>query len=205
MRYLAISAMILVSAFAARTVRADDDEYNRLGGYIGVGASRSIEQITGTLGDAVNPLPAQVGDTWGANARAGYRFHKYLAAEVEYEWMKDFPMWVAHTNIGKLQTQTATANLKIIAPYGAFQPYLLVGAGAIFTTVSHQPGGLPIDFTNGAFAARFGAGLDYWITPNVSLNLGAEMNVNSANISSPLGTSRGLDYFAGQFGFGYRF
>ncbi|HXZ85748.1 MAG TPA: porin family protein [Myxococcota bacterium] len=210
MRSLAISAALLAALCTANVARAgDDDPYNRPGGYLAVGASRSIEQITNTLSDAYSPLPAQVGDSWGANGRAGYRFNKFIATEVEYEWMKDFHMWVAHTDIGRLQIQTVTANLKVIAPYQAFQPYFLVGAGASFTTISSTTPGISPDIGNGTFSARFGAGLDYYLTKNISLNLGAEYVKGTAKVTAPgllgLGSGRGLDYLSAQFGLGYRF
>ena len=60
------------------------------------------------------------------NARAGYRFHKYLAAEVEYEWLQHFGMRVEGVELGSMRSsQTITANLKAIAPYGHWQPYVL--------------------------------------------------------------------------------
>jgi outer membrane protein W len=209
--------MLLVAALGPQTARAgDDDPNNRLGGYMGVDASRGVGLFAGSVKDAFGSSDSSVGDSWGASARAGYRFHKYLAAEVEYEWMRDFGMNVENAptvpnssggvNIGKVQEQTVTANLKVIAPYGKFQPYFLAGMGAIFVTVNKSDN-INYNITNGAFAARFGLGLDYWVTQNLSLNLGAETVVSSAKVSVPglSGTGRGVDYFSGQFGFGYRF
>jgi opacity protein-like surface antigen len=211
MKYLAISAALLVASFSAQTVRAaDDDPYNRPGMYVGVGASRSVNFFDGTLGDAFAPLyvlqPSHAGDTWGANARAGYRINKFLAVEAEYEWMKDFTLRAGGIDFGSLQTQVATANLKVIVPWGQFQPYVLAGAGAIFTTLDKS---FPVqwDIANGVFTSRFGAGLDYWVTENMSLNLGGEVVVNNAKVTGPPGLSsgRGLDYFSAQFGVGFRF
>jgi opacity protein-like surface antigen len=215
MKYLALTAALLAAFWTANVARAgDDDPYNRPGGYIAVGASRSIELFTGTFENAYPGLPpAQVGDTWGANARAGYRFNKFLATEVEYEWMNDFHLWVAHTSIGRIEQQTVTANLKVIAPYHAFQPYFLVGAGIAFATLDGGIPGFSPDVGNGTFAARFGAGIEYYLTKNLTLNLGTEVVVSTAKVTEPGAPSipnggnsdRGLSYLAGQFGFGYRF
>ncbi|MFI5314544.1 MAG: outer membrane beta-barrel protein [Myxococcota bacterium] len=217
MKVLAISATLLVAALSAQTARAgDDDPYNRPGGYMGVAASIGVGLFAGSVKDAFGSSDSSVGDSWGANARAGYRFNRFLAAEVEYEWMRDFSMNVENAptvpnssgsvNIGKVQEQTVTANLKVIAPYGAFQPYFLAGMGAIFPTVNKSDN-INYNITNGAFAGRFGAGIDYWVTQNLSLNLGAEVVVSSAKVSVPgvSGSGRGIDYLSGQFGFGYRF
>jgi opacity protein-like surface antigen len=209
MKYLALTAALLVASFSAQTARAADDKFDPYA-YVGVGASRSVSFFDGTLGDAFSPIselaPSHVGETWGANARAGYRFHKFLALEAEYEWMKSFNMSVAGVDIGHMQTQVATANLKVIAPFGAFQPYVLAGAGMIFTTVD-KAFALDYDVANGVLAGRFGAGIDYWVTQNLSLNLGGEVVVDGAKITGPPGLSsgRGIDYFSAQFGLGYRF
>lgn len=203
MKYFAISAVLLVSALAAQVTRADD-QFKPFG-YVTIGASRSAALFDGTIQDAFTPLSGQIGDTWGANAHAGYRFHKYLAAEVEYEWMKNFQMRAGGVDIGKVQTQVATANLKVVAPYGDFEPYFLAGAGMIFTTVD-KSFALNYDVDNGAFTARFGAGVDWWLSPNFSLSLGAEVVTNSVKVNGPFGgAGEGIDYLAGQFGFGWKF
>ncbi len=213
MKYLAISAVLLVSTLAAPSARADDFEPF---GYLTVGASRSAAVFDSTLDDAFTnwsvlapgqPSAGHIGDTWGANAHAGYRFHKFLAAEVEYEWMKDFHMRVSGIDIGSLQTQVVTANLKVVAPFGAVEPYFLAGAGAIFTT-QDKANNFDWDAGTGQFTMKFGAGIDWWLTKNMSLSLGCEVVTNSAKITGPPGTTgdgEGIDYVTGQFGFGFRF
>jgi opacity protein-like surface antigen len=207
MKYFAISAVLIVSTLTAHVARADDDKFDPYG-YLTIGASRSAGLFDGTVGDAFSPLSGQVSGSWGANAHAGYRFNKYLAGEVEYEWNRDFGLRAGGVDIGKIQTQVATANLKVIAPFGAFQPYFLVGAGALFTTTD-KSFNLQWDVANGVFTMKFGAGLDYWVTKNLSLSLGAEVAVNNAKITGPGFAGghggEGIDYLAGQFGFGYRF
>jgi outer membrane protein W len=205
MKYLAIASLFLVSTFAAQTVRADDnDPYNRSGGYIGVGATYGLELMDGTLDDAFKPLNGSASNSWGAHATAGYRFSKWISTEVEYEWMNGFNTRAAGIAIASLEMQTATLNLKVTAPYRQFQPYFLVGAGATWVTMNKAFfNGL--DTTSPSFSARFGAGLDYYFTPSFYLNLGTDVIVNSARVTVPGGKGRGLDYLAGQFGFGYRF
>jgi hypothetical protein len=203
MKYFAISAVLLVSALSAQVSRADD-KFEPFG-YVTVGGSRAGSIFDETIGDAFNPLRGQTGDSWGANAHAGYRFHKYLAAEVEYEWMKDFQMRAAGVDIGKVQTQVATANLKVVAPFGEFEPYFLAGAGMIFTSVD-KSFALNYDVANGVFTMRFGTGVDWWLSKNFSLSLGAEVVTNAAKVTGPFGgDSKGIDYLTGQFGFGWKF
>jgi opacity protein-like surface antigen len=212
MRSLALTAAVLAALCTAHVARAaDDDPYNRPGGYIGIGASRSVNFFDGAIGDAYHLPPSSAEDTWGINARAGYRFNKFLATELEYEWMKNFRLRVQGFSIGRLQTQAATLNLRVVAPYGAWQPYALVGAGAIWTTLNSTTPGISPDLTTPSFAARFALGLDYYITKNLSLNLGGEFLFDTIAIEAPpelVGPNnkgRGHSYFSGQFGFGYRF
>ncbi len=208
MRHFAISLLLIVCTLAANAARADDkfEPY----GYVTIGASRSAALFQDTLDDAFAPAKSHVSDSWGANAHAGYRFHKYLAGEVEYEWMQHFQFREGLTSdngidFGNIQTHVATANLKVIAPFGAFQPYFLVGTGAIFTRVN-KAFNIRYDVANVAFTMKFGAGLDYWLTQNLSLRLGAEVVTNEAKITGTGGSGgTGIDYLTGQFGFGYRF
>lgn len=210
MKYFAISAVLLMSTFAAPSVRADDFEPF---GYLNIGASRSAAVFDETLDDAFTspgaPASSHIGDTWGANAHAGYRFHKFLAAELEYEWLRQLNMRINGVDIGSLMTQVATANLKVVAPFGAVEPYFLVGVGAIFTSLDKTSSPFQdYDVRTPAFTMKFGAGIDWWLTKNFSLNLGAEVVTNSAKVTGPPGTTgdgEGVDYLAGQFGFGFRF
>jgi opacity protein-like surface antigen len=121
--------------------------------------------------------------------------------------MKDFNMRINGVDIGSIQTQVVTANLKVVAPFGAFEPYFLAGAGAMFVTQDKDLA-LDWDVGNGQFTMKFGAGMDYWLTKNMSLSLGAEVVTNSVKVTfagNPAGDGEGISYVAGQFGFGFRF
>jgi outer membrane protein W len=213
MKCLAISALLLVSTFAAQVVRADDsDPYARSGGYLTMGGTRGVNFFEGTIDDAFAGLTpaehAHVGDSWGAFANAGYRFNKYLATEGEYEWMKGFHASAGGVHLFDVETQTATLNLKVIAPYGAFEPYFKVGAGATWASVD-KAFFSSIDVASPSFSARFGAGLDYYLSQNFFLNVGTDVVFNTGKVSAGSefgGTSgRGLTYLGAQFGFGFRF
>jgi opacity protein-like surface antigen len=206
MKYL-ISLFVLASVIAAGAARADDaDEFSKNGAYIGVGASYGVPLFSNSLEDAF-PGHAHVSNTWGANGRLGYRFHKYMAVEGEYEWLNHFGARVGGASVGSAELQTYTANFKAIAPYGHFQPYVLAGFGVTFASLD-RAAGTPIDFSHTSYSTRFGLGLDYYFTPNVALNLGSEFVVNTAKISNTIdgdGGSRGFDYFAAQGGLLFKF
>jgi opacity protein-like surface antigen len=207
MKYL--SLLFLVSTIAAGAARAGDDEYSKNGAYFGIGASYGVPLFEPTLDNAFNGagLDEKVSNAWGLNARAGYRFHKYLAGEVEYEWLQHFGMRVGGAGLGSVRLQTITANLKAIAPYGHWQPYVLAGFGATLAKYS-ETSGSPLNVAPTSYSTRFGLGVDYYLTENIALNLGSEFVVNTAKISNDINgdeTSRGLDYYSAQAGLVFKF
>src|SRR5215475_12584029 len=95
MKYLGISLLVLASLTAAGAARAaDDDPYAKNGFYFGVGASYGVPLFEPSLDNALNGagIDEHVSNSWGTNGRLGYRFHKYLAAEVEHEWLAHYGM-----------------------------------------------------------------------------------------------------------------
>ena len=208
MKYL--SLLLLVSTIAAGAARADDrDEYSKNGAYFGIGASYGVPLFEPSLDNAINGfgLDEKVSNAWGLNARAGYRFHKYLAGEVEYEWLQNFTMRVNGASVGSVRLQTITANLKAIAPYGHWQPYVLVGFGATLARYTEAPGS-PLNVQPSSYSTRFGLGVDYYLTQNIALNLGSEFVVNTAKLSNDINgdeSSRGLDYYSAQGGLTFKF
>ena len=211
MKYLGMSVLALVCTIAASAARADDDPYAKNGAYIGIGASYGVPLFDASIENAF-PGDSKTSNSWGVNGRAGYRFHKFLAGEVEYEWMSHFGTRLSN-NSGKIgldsaALQTITANLKVFAPYRQFQPYVLVGFGATLASLD-QPGGVRlVDYSHTSYSTRFGLGIDYYLTENVALNFGSEFVVNTAKISNTIdgdGSSRGFDYYSAQGGLTFKF
>ena len=54
-----------------------------------VGASRAMNVFENTL-DSATPGNVDVSDTWGLNARGGYRFARWFSTELEYEFLDRF-------------------------------------------------------------------------------------------------------------------
>jgi outer membrane protein W len=200
------AALALLACLVTRPARADG-EFARSGPYIGVGASRSLNLIEDFLADDPVLSHIHVNDVWGVNGRAGYRLTSWFALEAEYEWLDDFDFKLGPVDLGRIGAQTATANLRLIGPFGRFQPYLLLGAGAIFVAVHDRFGAL--DVTSPEFAGRIGLGLDVFLTQNFYLNVGAEGVLSPAKISvtTPFfaGSVHGLGTVDLQFGLGWRF
>src|SRR5262252_209037 len=170
MKYGWVAAALLV-CLVSRPAYADG-EFARSGPYIGVGASRTLNLLESFLDDDPVLTHISVSDEWGVNTRAGYRLTSWFAVEAEYEWLNDFTARFGNLDLGTVGVQTATANLRLIGPFGRFQPYLLLGAGAIFVHVRDRFGLL--DVQSPAFAGRVGLGIDVFLTQNFYLNGGAE-------------------------------
>ena len=199
------AAILLVVGLGAQVARADDEGFGRSGPYLAVGASRALNLFEQYLDSEPLLSDIQVDDTWGVNARAGYRLTSWFALEGEYEWLDGLDAHIG--SIGsRIGVQTATANFRLIAPLGRFQPYFLGGAGAVFLNAS---GDLGLEVANTAFAGRVGLGIDVYLTKSIFLNAGAEAMLTNARVSltTPFGSvsENGLGTLTFQAGFGYRF
>jgi opacity protein-like surface antigen len=209
MKLLRVSLALVFVSLLTRAARADDAavDFGRPGFYLGVGASRSVNLIEAFLDGQAVLDEIQVSDAWGVNARAGYRLTSWLALEGEYEWLNDFHAELAGQRIGSLGLQSATANLKFILPVRRFQPYFLIGAGALFSSV--DTGFHELEVEPHAFAGRIGIGFDVYLTQNLILNSGVEGVLSPAKITLNLGpqsfSQSGLGTLTFQLGLGYRF
>jgi opacity protein-like surface antigen len=161
---------------AAAVLHEEEEDWNRLGFYLGIGPSWFANEFEGEAGRFLS------GDnSWGFNFRFGYRFWEYMAVEGLYEYADDFGDdfdFLAGTErvAGNysLQSNVFTANLKLIAPFGRFQPYLGGGAGFmqtnadvdVFTEFQELDADINSDFV---FAGRVMGGFDLYITPQVAL------------------------------------
>ena len=205
MKYTSVAAALLL-CLVTHPARADG-EFGRSGPYIGVGASRSLNLLEAFLDDDPVLTNIQVSDHWGVNTRAGYRLASWFALEGEYEWMGDYNLSFGGANLGSIGAQAATANLRFIGPFGRFQPYLLLGAGAIFLHTQDRFDALQVDHTS--FAGRIGLGIDLYLTEHLLLNFGAEGVLSPAEVSLNTGFVSGSTHGVGavnlQAGLGWRF
>jgi opacity protein-like surface antigen len=159
----------------------EEEDWNRLGFYLGIGPSWFAEQFENDDGRLINAVTEQADNSWGFNFRFGYRFWDYMAVEGLYEYANDFGKdfnFVAGNDqfFGNwsVQTNVFTANLKLIAPFGRFQPYLGGGVGFMQANLDVNSNG-PVQSRNlnansdFVFASRVMGGFDVYITPQVSL------------------------------------
>jgi opacity protein-like surface antigen len=205
MKNVSVAAVLLVS-LVATSARADED-FGRSGPYIGVGASRPLNLLEAFLDDDPVLTNIEFTNSWGVNARAGYHLASFVSLEAEYEWLGDFGARLGGVDLGVIRANAATANLRFIGPFGRFQPYLLLGAGAVFISTSDKFGLLAIDKTS--FAGRVGLGMDVYVTPHFYLNFGAESLLSPAQVTLSAGPVSGSAHGVGavslQAGLGWRF
>ncbi len=206
---LLLTSIALLGALAAPSARADSD-FARSGPYIGVGATYGFNLIESSFDDVLDDVlseDVEVDNTWGANARLGYRVLSWLAVEAQYEYLDNFEVSVNDFRLADLQAQTLSANLRFIVPIQRFQPYLVLGAGAtLFDLDDNQVPGLEVDHSS--FSGRIGLGFDVYLTRHIVLGIGADAVLSTAEVEDEFisGDSSGsLSYIALNAGLAYRF
>ena len=201
---VAFSCLLPASGFALEA-----DDYSRPGWYLGAGGTWAAHWWTAPEGPLDAPGPVRTGNSFGFNVRGGYRVKRWLAAELEYEWLDGFDNTLFGSTVFKLRTHVITANAKFICPaLNRFQPYVLLGAGAAIFDIDDRNGvGAGLESSSAGFAARATAGLDFYITKNWLLNVeaGAVIPTNEVENSATGGELKRLFYVPIQFGVQYRF
>jgi hypothetical protein len=165
----------MATVCVSNLARAQDD-FSRVGCYLGlagtvafpISAEDALEDATGSSAD--------VDESLGIHARAGCR-GKWGGGEVHFEWLEGFNVktdgldftvdgW-ALTADGKLYP---LAGLEDRLPLLArrFQPFATVGFGYLTFDLPSD-----VDIDDWDFAARFGGGLDVYVTRNIAISVDA--------------------------------
>jgi len=174
----------VVVAALSTSVRAEQG-YTGAGPYLGIGPAGGFSAFQKDLKDFGNSL--------GFNARGGYRFNDYLAAEALYEYMDDFGASVKVRNrpVGHVDIQTSNFSLlgKVILPTGTlFEPYALGGVGFLNANGNGELKRVGLHGegadSNTEFAGRVGGGLDMWITENIGAYIDAGYVMPVSDLSS---------------------
>lgn len=166
------------------------ESYARTGPYLGLAGSLGI--YTGLE----NSLPgnADVDEPVGMNGRIGYRLHSLFAVEAAAEWLPEADVDVFGSDIGTVESWTATLNGKAYPLSGRFQPFGLVGLGAMIA----EGDGAGLSNKEYGFAARFGGGVDIYLTAKL-------MAAFEISYVLPTGDLNDLDFVSLGWGLGYRF
>jgi opacity protein-like surface antigen len=150
----------------ARTIDRNRDEF--------------IKAVSQPLGDV------SVSSSPGFNFRVGRKVLPNLAIEVQAEYLADFKVSIGNFGTLRAEALSFTVNAKIPLLTGRFQPYGLVGGGAMWVyhdlpypqvefPIPEQSGNptesrgiVDADKLGGVF--RIGTGIDFYITEHVAIN-----------------------------------
>jgi hypothetical protein len=183
--------------FAVRGPR----DFHRSGVYIGMGATYGLENFDLGTEEHSTGISLDSTNSWGVNARVGYRFHPNLAAEVEGDYYQGFefeaPNGLDAVNVDGF---ALTGNGKFFLLTGRFQPYALAGAGIIF--MNADPGAFATARTPDAerteLVGRFGTGIDLYLFDDLLL-------YGEATYLLPAGALSDYPLASFNFGVQYRF
>jgi len=161
---------------AAPVVRAESGsdgreccDYN--GFYAGIGGGYSFESFNG----------GNAGNSAVVNGRVGYRFLDFLALEALGEFMPRFNGKSGRYNSANTSLWTGSLNAKLYPAArwtGFIQPYVLAGAGWMWEDT--KGGGN--NQNDNDFAARFGGGIDFFLTEHIFLTTDAAYLVPAGDV-----------------------
>ncbi len=167
------------------------------GGYISLSASIGNDQGLADKAKAVTSSRIEVEYNLGFKLKLGSRVLRYLALEVELEYLPGVKAVIEGVTAYNTDIFTGTANLKLYPLNGRIQPYLLIGAGFMNVWLEDSSGsGLSASGPGPAF--RAGLGLDLYMTDHLALALDVSYVLPTQQISD-------LDYLSIGIGIQYKF
>jgi len=191
---LASAAALCAGLAAAPTARAQD--YLRTGWYAGARGVYTQEDFD---------IDASVDDDFGFNVFAGYRLFSFLGSDFEFEYIDALAARgkPAGPNFD-VRTFNLSWNFRFYplafafepsSPFQRVQPYLAAGVANQWVTLNRVPSG---DEHKGNFAGRLGAGIDFYLTPNLALTTNGIYTLGTGEVSE-------FRYWSIGWGFLYRF
>lgn len=193
--------------------RADDD-FDRRGWFAGLQGVYAREDFDEgeeeeSLRDANEPFQIEFSlkdrNTGGLRGKFGRRCHSRFSVEIEGEWLDDFEGRIAADGTGKVNditfsTGVGSINVKGYLLTGRVQPFALIGVGTmgIRAESTNASGDIKSDQDTGLLIARFGGGLDYYVTRNWVLSGQADYVYSATNLKI-------LNYISVGLGVLYRF
>jgi opacity protein-like surface antigen len=208
----ALAALTLL--FLASPAHAEEQgvgpDYSRTGFYVGGGVAYATDLYEDEIEDALNTgFDVDIEDTFGLDVRGGWRFLRFLAVELQYEWLDEYDIKVGNAGgKSKVDTQTVTANLKVYLPIKRFQPYVLGGIGFQRYEIEHNyfNGTIRLQQDDYDFAGRVGLGFDVYLTEHVVFYAEGSAVLSEAEIAIPIaGNIDNLFYAGFQGGVLWRF
>lgn len=174
------AAVVCAAFLGVPAPGAQAEDYARNGWFGRAGYAVGFDD-TSVIGDAASLVGAtsNVGTNHGFDLGAGYRAHPNLAFEVQFEWLAASDITLSNPvlpspsgTVGSLGFWSSTVNLKNYLLTGRIQPFALLGIGGGMADVSlNSPvAGLgSSSFDVGGFVARFGGGVEGYVTERFAL------------------------------------
>jgi opacity protein-like surface antigen len=158
-----------------------------------------------------------IGFNWLYGIAVGANFGRYFGAEVAFEGHEVQLAVPGLGSIGEYALYTIMPQARVRYPLmdGRLQPYALVGVGASYAEFNDgkpPSANLQIEAKDVTTAAALGAGIDYFVTSNIAVNLEAKYNIVRGHVVKIEGrpaergsldsvyVSFGLRIFLAQFG-----
>ena len=191
---LAVAAGFALSAASP----AFAQDYARTGLYLGIGGLGAYyPEAEDELEDELRSGGLDVDLTGGFELLGGYRLHSHVAVEGEFELLAKTDVDAGNNNQSELESWSLTGNIKAFALTGRIQPYAKVGVGVMEAKLKNSTLELP-GFERSDFAARFGAGVDFYLNPGIVAYTGLDYVL-------PAGSVEDLDYLSFGAGIQLRF
>jgi outer membrane protein W len=180
--------ILLLFALASR---AEGWDFGRSGPYLGVSGSYALDMA---FEDAFG-LPVE--NSWGIYGRLGYRLAPRLAAELQVEYLFGFDAGLFGAEFLNYEMLAATANGKLFLATREIQPFLLVGAGVLYSRLQDSLGvGISADAVGPAM--RAGGGVDFYFSESIVVSVDATYVLPFRDVAD-------LDYLSIGLGVQYRF
>lgn len=183
---------------------AEEDDFNRAGAYLGgrvLGGSygRYDDRLISRLDvDAMgNSEDVDHDAQLGFDIYAGYRLHKNLAVEGEFEMMPSAKIKATSGTLVELESWVLSGAVKAILPFGGLQPYVSAGVGYMEVDVKDRRE-LGFGDNDGGVVGRAGGGIDVYLTKHVVLNVAIDYIIPSSDLGD-------YDYLSFGGGIQYRF
>ena len=159
----------VVANEARAALRKYEDRYARTGPYLGIHANYAIEDFETDL-DVSNGRSAAI--------VAGYRVHRHIAVELRGEYFDEFDVTASSAANGALDSELdgffVVASTKVYPLTGSLQPFFGVGVGGMNATLEGtDANGLDFERSESGPVFRAAAGLDFFVSENLVLNLEA--------------------------------
>ena len=169
-RQISVIVVLAVICLAGTALAADHQtheiDHNRSGAYLGIGIAHAWPSFGDNIGDNNGNWHSGL----GMNARGGYRFNRYLAAEADVDFTNRFrakeSLGAGTTLRNAIRTTASTINAKAILPLDWIQPYVMGGIGFQAATLQEHVGNVRTKQTNYNFVGRIAVGLDVMLHKN---------------------------------------